>query len=561
MPGPRSFTKALIKELTACVTQAGCVITTDLHRRLVAREANLHATPVYISLVSSSRPVTLTPLSTGLALQKRQNSRGTYYQITFHTEDGTGSNPLDEIADWLGGDRPDRIKAVTVHNVLQMTNQVELAYNALHAGKDSMAADMDGADIANITSLWQQIHATIEKYNSSENSHAHLLSTEKQTSEDGLEMLLKHLTQLDSAFTSALNRGLFNSANTSDLPAVLKVLDSPVADIAVVNDQLQKRRIICDSVNMMLEEDRTSVSDNMDASIVTECKVYGIYIDPADIPEMKHRVGLLAAMLHAQESRQFLALRCRGWHHDSIDKCFRLHFDVPETHIAGNAGSKSLQEIISTAKVLYRPTLNQRLKIAWQLAKAVENWHGVCWVHQGISSASVRFLRSQKSGSIDYEYPILHGFEFARPNGDPSLGRAHDDFALAIYRHPDRQGTARKTHTKIHDIYSLGVVLLEIGLWRTSADILRSHVKSKGQGLTPAEIQKQYITACNERLAHHAGESYCNAVVKCLSSSFNINIDDQTGSRLARAFQESVVDQLCAGVTFANNMGLLSHNT
>jgi hypothetical protein len=55
------------------------------------------------------------------------------------------------------------------------------------------------------------------------------------------------------------------------------------------------------------------------------------------------------------------------------------------------------------------------------------------------------------------------GFEFSRPEFDFSSGRPDKDPARNVYRHPARQGKPDKPFAKIHDIYALGVVLLEIG--------------------------------------------------------------------------------------------------
>jgi hypothetical protein len=36
--------------------------------------------------------------------------------------------------------------------------------------------------------------------------------------------------------------------------------------------------------------------------------------------------------------------------------------------------------------------------------------------------------------------------------------------ARDVYRHPERQGRPQKLFKKVHDIYALGVVMLEIGM-------------------------------------------------------------------------------------------------
>lgn len=58
----------------------------------------------------------------------------------------------------------------------------------------------------------------------------------------------------------------------------------------------------------------------------------------------------------------------------------------------------------------------------------------------------------------------MFGFEFSRPEAYFSHGLADVCLARDVYRHPDRQRRPTQVFSKIHDIYALGVVLLEIGL-------------------------------------------------------------------------------------------------
>jgi hypothetical protein len=67
---------------------------------------------------------------------------------------------------------------------------------------------------------------------------------------------------------------------------------------------------------------------------------------------------------------------------------------------------------------------------------------------------------------VDYDNPFVVGFEFSREESDRSTTEQDDKLERNIYRHPDRQGPPEARFNMLHDIYSLGVVLLEIGLSR-----------------------------------------------------------------------------------------------
>ncbi|KAK4122789.1 hypothetical protein N657DRAFT_672597 [Parathielavia appendiculata] len=63
----------------------------------------------------------------------------------------------------------------------------------------------------------------------------------------------------------------------------------------------------------------------------------------------------------------------------------------------------------------------------------------------------------------DFSEPWVLEFEFNPPLGYFSPGHADTCLSKDVYRHPDRQQRPKELFSKIHDIYALGAVLLEIG--------------------------------------------------------------------------------------------------
>lgn len=94
-------------------------------------------------------------------------------------------------------------------------------------------------------------------------------------------------------------------------------------------------------------------------------------------------------------------------------------------------------------------------------------------MHESIRSENILFLprddETDPDEPQDISEPWLFGFEFSRPEMFFSHGHADPCLERDLYRHPERQQRPTQMFGKIHDIYALGVVLLEIGLSRVSS--------------------------------------------------------------------------------------------
>ncbi|RSL79960.1 hypothetical protein CEP51_006948 [Fusarium floridanum] len=107
-------------------------------------------------------------------------------------------------------------------------------------------------------------------------------------------------------------------------------------------------------------------------------------------------------------------------------------------------------------------SLSFRLSMASELAKAVSYVHTFGFVHKTIRPESILTF-SKDGGGLSV---FLVGFENFRREHGWTQRRGDADLGRNLYRHPSRQGTCpREDYLMQHDIYSLGVCLLEIGLW------------------------------------------------------------------------------------------------
>lgn len=172
--------------------------------------------------------------------------------------------------------------------------------------------------------------------------------------------------------------------------------------------------------------------------------------------------------------------------------------------------------------------MNQRLKIAQKLAEAVFFLHTAGFVHKNITSSSIAIL--EKDGLEDSDCfpssigdPFLMGFEMIRGNDattvwegipnlrDPEQLQVEDSrWTFDIFQHPERlQADGAKRYVKNYDVYSLGVVLLEIGFWEPIETLTRELEDESSTWVTD-------LLRISQRLRPRMGVRYLRVVAWCL---------------------------------------------
>ncbi|KAL3293312.1 protein kinase-like [Colletotrichum asianum] len=99
---------------------------------------------------------------------------------------------------------------------------------------------------------------------------------------------------------------------------------------------------------------------------------------------------------------------------------------------------------------------------------------------------------------------------------------------------------------KIHDIYALGVVLLEIVALEPKAVATGVHSEKSGFSKVrdPHAIKKHLIKHAEKRLGAKMGDKYQKVVLKCLKGDFEVVDDIKEDLKLQQAFRANVVDLL-----------------
>lgn len=166
----------------------------------------------------------------------------------------------------------------------------------------------------------------------------------------------------------------------------------------------------------------------------------------------------------------------------------------------------------------YRPSQTSRFLLARRLATSLLHLHSADWLHKGIRSHNILlFGPGDRSSSLSIskliEEPFITGFGFARLSSAYDATEPVDnDPVYAQYRHPDVQGEERESFSKKYDVYSLGLVLIEIAYWKP----LRKLVSENRNASENLKRLKRDVLQSGD-LAHWMGDVYKRAVEVCLS--------------------------------------------
>ena len=143
-------------------------------------------------------------------------------------------------------------------------------------------------------------------------------------------------------------------------------------------------------------------------------------------------------------------------------------------------------------------------------------------------------------------------FEYARVvSGDSDLV-TDEGIKRNMYRHPERWNTPTHKFSKIHDIYALGTILLEVGLWKpiqklseTGFSRAEGTDNSAGGRVIKETVRAQLLNHA-EKLPYSLGRGYHGVVITCLKGSAveGFDVDPADGEGLQKAFRARVVEPL-----------------
>lgn len=273
------------------------------------------------------------------------------------------------------------------------------------------------------------------------------------------------------------------------------------------------------------------LSDYNGAQVLLDRTNYGRNADPQTV---KDNVSDLARQFSHVDPGSFGLLKCIGAVEirlqDSASTIqasqktqFEFIFQVPD----GLHSPKTLRDILLSQE---RVSLTKRMKLAKQLARSVMFVHTTGFVHKGIRPETIVVFEDKKS---EIGPSFLIGFERIRHAQGQTDLIGDLEWQKNLYRHPHRQGLwPEKAFKMQHDIYSLGVCLLEVALWKSFvlcgpventseqypwSDLkIEDAIRGRNSGRGGRAMKEQLITITKERLASLVGDQYTNLVLACL---------------------------------------------
>nr|POE87754.1 hypothetical protein CFP56_10983 [Quercus suber] len=282
-------------------------------------------------------------------------------------------------------------------------------------------------------------------------------------------------------------------------------LTDPVIDMELKKHQLGKRD--CDaSIRINASVFRNAAKDE-------SVQMQSVFL-PKD--------GLKDAQIHAIPHSSAMYVQRAG------AASFDLVFNIPQEL---RHKPTSLRSILGS-RVSH--TLTERIVLAKQLARSISYIHTLGFVHKNVRPETILGFNTQESTFGPF---FLVGLEKLRMADGRTLQQGDLAWEQNLYRHPDRQGLKpEEIYTMQHDIYSLGVCLLEIGLWdsfviyphsgtlHTPNGVLGLHLG--GSEFSAPRLMKDYLVALAiNKLPGVIGDLYKEVVVNCLTCLDKDNLD------------------------------------
>lgn len=241
-----------------------------------------------------------------------------------------------------------------------------------------------------------------------------------------------------------------------------------------------------------------------------------IYTVTGITPSLTRFERLFAALSQAYISPERLfsgLLHLIGYFEEAEHSRFCLLYALPNHFGPVDIETPRMPSITILSDLLhstnFEPSLEIKFRLAHNVANAVFDLHSKGVVHGNIRSQSVVFIEHQTQSKFDLrEVNMRQSFLTSADLFSDNATDSPQSGTLALHRHSLDPRITRYTHltseSKSLDLYSLAMLLLEIGLWSPLQEIFPT-VSTVPEN--PAAVLKMLVTRC--------GSLYTKAIQAC----------------------------------------------
>lgn len=201
------------------------------------------------------------------------------------------------------------------------------------------------------------------------------------------------------------------------------------------------------------------------------------------------------------------------------------------------------------------PNLETRFRLAYDLLMSALHLRSQNVVHGNINSSNVIFFPGRNNSSSDESglAPDLRRPYLTSPARFSSDGPTPEPLPTTMYRHPEDKRSVEDDAAWAYDLYSLGLVLLEIGLW---APVGRLWKMKYDRSWFKHRVEDLYV----KKLGPKCGTAYLQAVQLCLDApNFHLSTQPMTdlSLRVPQIYHYPVLDLSDPDGTFSFSMNFL----
>ncbi|KAF2482699.1 hypothetical protein BDY17DRAFT_299018 [Neohortaea acidophila] len=260
------------------------------------------------------------------------------------------------------------------------------------------------------------------------------------------------------------------------------------------------------------------------------------------VPPPLQRLESLASLLEPMRAESQTNLSLLGFFEDTNQSRIGLVYDLPysvQNRMQGTVDSAgqdlvplSLLKLVQKANKAQTtsidsivPSLEDRFCIALRLTEQLHAIHSRGIAHGNINSSSVVFTTTDNEPALSRQkqlrLPLWASYDLFSKCTVEGVRRPVN---LNLYRHPEdhpqNPGRSMSVDLKF-DMYSLAVVLLELGLWTPLGDLYKAKY-------SPADFKLRLDRLWIPKLAARCGSVYMRAVQACVAAADDLDLSGST---------------------------------